>query len=132
MTDQSYVKDIQSKICENAASEYTCITKEWIRNKGTKARTTISDELSSKLNALQTELEVSDLYDNVASRKNVLTRAFPKTLIDKVGLDTLIQRLPEQYQRAAWSAWVSSNYIYQCSLTASNVDFFHFFSDLAK
>lgn len=36
-----------------------------------------------------------------------------------------------QYQRAVWSAWVSSNYIYECSMTASNVDFFHFFSKLA-
>ena len=41
-------------------------------------------------------------------------------------------RLPEQYQRAIWSAWVSSNYIYSCSMQASNVDFFHFFSKLAN
>jgi glutamate dehydrogenase len=53
-------------------------------------------------------------------------------LIDKVGLDELMVRLPEQYQRAVWSAWVSSNYIYECSLSASNVDFFHFFSRLAQ
>jgi glutamate dehydrogenase len=129
---QSYVKDIQQKICENAAHEYACIAKEWNRQKGTKARTTISDLLSSTLNDLQNELEVSDLYDNVSSRKHVLARAIPKTLVDKVGLDTLMQRLPEQYQRAIWSAWVSSNYIYSCSMQASNVDFFHFFSKLAS
>ncbi|WVQ84205.1 hypothetical protein IAT38_006356 [Cryptococcus sp. DSM 104549] len=129
---QSYVKDIQQKICENAAAEYTCISKEWTRNKGSKSRTTISDQLSSTLNDLQNELEVSDLYENLASRKHVLTRAIPKTLVDKVGLEVLMQRLPEQYQRAVWSAWVSSNYIYQCSMTASNVDFFHFFSQLSS
>nr|KIR83237.1 glutamate dehydrogenase [Cryptococcus tetragattii IND107] len=128
---QNYVKDIQQKICENAAQEYTCITKEWLRNKGTKARTTISDQLSSTLNQLQAELEQSDLYENVGSRKNVLNKAFPKTLVDKVGLETLMQRLPEQYQRATWSAWVSSHYIYECGMTASNVDFFHFFSKLS-
>ncbi|WWC59390.1 uncharacterized protein I303_101945 [Kwoniella dejecticola CBS 10117] len=128
---QSYVRDIQSKICENAAAEYTCITKEWLRNKGSKSRTLISDTLSSTLNDLQNELEVSDLYENIASRKNVLSRAIPKTLVDKVGLDTLMERLPEQYQRAIWSAWVSSHYIYECSLQASNVDFFHFFSKLS-
>ncbi|ORY27092.1 glutamate dehydrogenase [Naematelia encephala] len=129
---QSYVKDIQQKICENAAAEYSCITKEWHRSKGTKSRTSISDALSSSLNELQNELEVSDLYENLQSRKNVLSRAIPKTLVDKVGLDTLMTRLPEQYQRAVWSAWVSSNYIYECSMTASNVDFFHFFSKLAQ
>jgi glutamate dehydrogenase len=94
-------------------------------------RTRITDQLSSALNDLQNQLEVSDLYDNVASRKNVLGRAFPKTLIDKVGLEVLMERLPEQYQRAVWSAWVSSNYVYQAGMGASNVDFFHFFSRLS-
>ena len=130
--DQSYVKDIQQKICENAAAEYSCIAKEWTRQKGTQTRTSLSDQLSSTLNDLQNELEVSDLYDNIASRRNVLSKAFPKTLVDKVGLDELTKRLPEQYQRAVWSAWVSSNYIYSCSMQASNVDFFHFFSKLAN
>ncbi|KAL7418622.1 NAD-dependent glutamate dehydrogenase [Cryptotrichosporon argae] len=128
---QSYVKDIQHKICENAAAEYNCISKEFHRQKGAKPRTLISDQLSSTLNELQNELEGSDLYDSIQSRKNVLARAMPKTLVDKVGLDALMQRLPEAYQRAVWSAWVSSNYIYECSLTATNVDFFHFFSKLA-
>jgi glutamate dehydrogenase len=94
--DQSYVKDIQQKICENAAAEYSCITKEYHRNKSAKPRTIISDELSSTLNQLQSDLEVSDLYENMASRKNVLSRALPRTLIDKIGLEVLMQRLPEQ------------------------------------
>jgi glutamate dehydrogenase len=72
------------------------ITKEYHRNKSAKPRTIISDDLSSTLNQLQHDLEVSDLYENMASRKNVLSRAFPRTLIDKIGLDVLMQRLPEQ------------------------------------
>ncbi|WOO79432.1 NAD-specific glutamate dehydrogenase [Vanrija pseudolonga] len=128
---QSYVKDIQQKICENAAAEYNCINKQWHKLKGAKPRTLISDQLSSTLNKLQDDLEFSDLYDNVKSRNNVLAHAFPKTLQDKIGLDKLVERLPEVYLRAVWSAWVSSNYIYQNSLEATNVDFFHFFSKLA-
>lgn len=146
------MKDIQQKICENAAAEYAwwvaskrlkghqtdhssfpadlacfsigsvttvdpflpmsllfsgypayptfgSITKDWHRNKGSKSRTIISDQLSSTLNDLQNELEVSDLYENVQSRKHVLARAIPRTLVDKVGLDTLMQRLPEQVSR---------------------------------
>ena len=108
------------------------ITKEYQRNKGSKPRTIISDQLSSTLNDLQAQLESSDLYDNLQSRKNVLSRAIPRTLVDKIGLDELMRRLPEQYQRAMWSAWVSSNYIYETgSLAATPVDFYHFFSKLA-
>ncbi|KAE9386234.1 NAD(P)-binding protein [Gymnopus androsaceus JB14] len=66
---QSYVKDIQEKITENAAAEFHCLWKEHTRLQGAKPRTTISDELSSTLNNLQAELESSDLFEDVPSRK---------------------------------------------------------------
>ena len=108
---QSYVKDIQEKITENAAAEFHCIWKEHARLQGAKPRTTISDELSSTLNDLQAELESSDLFDDVASKKGVMKRAIPKTLVDRVGLDKLLERLPEPYQRALFSSWVASHYV---------------------
>jgi len=82
------------------------ITKEWQRNKGSKSRTTISDQLSSSLNELQNELEVSDLYENIQSRKHVLARAIPRTLVDKIGLDTLMKRLPEQVR--GYHIWLNT------------------------
>lgn len=108
---KSYVQDIQQKITENAASEFQCIWKEHQRVGGSKPRTLISDELSSKLNNLQAELEASDLFDDVPSRKGVMRRAIPKTLVEKVGLDTLLKRLPEPYQRALFSSWVASHFV---------------------
>src|SRR6266852_2067540 len=103
---QSYVKDIQDKIAENAALEFSCIWREHARLQGAKARTTISDELSITLNNLQTELESSDLFDDAPSRTSVLNRAIPQTLVDKIGLDTLTERLPKPHQRALFSSWV--------------------------
>jgi NAD-specific glutamate dehydrogenase len=108
---QSYVKDIQGKIVENAANEFSCIWREHARLRGVKPRTTISDELSQTLNNLQAELEGSDLYDDVSSRNGVMRRAIPKTLIDLLGLDKLLTRLPEAYQRALFSSWVASHYV---------------------
>ena len=108
---QSYVKDIQGKIVENAANEFSCIWKEHARLRGVKPRTTISDELSQTLNNLQAELEGSDLYDDVPSRNGVMRRAIPKTLIDLLGLEKLLTRLPEAYQRALFSSWVASHFV---------------------
>ncbi|KAF9241089.1 NADH-dependent glutamate dehydrogenase [Melanogaster broomeanus] len=129
---QSYVKDIQAKITENAAAEFQCIWREHARLQGAKARTQISDELSISLNDLQAELEGSDLFDDVRSRKDVMCRAIPKTLVDQIGLDTLLERLPESYQRALFSSWVASHFIYKYGVNGSSVDFFHFARDLAK
>ena len=108
---QSYVKDIQGKIVENAANEFSCIWKEQARLRGVKPRTTISDELSQTLNNLQAELENSDLFDDIPSRHGVMRRAIPKTLVDLVGLETLLTRLPEPYQRALFSSWVASHFV---------------------
>jgi glutamate dehydrogenase len=108
---QSYVRDVQEKIIENAAAEFQCLWREHSRFQGTKPRSTISDELSSTLNSLQAELENSDLFDHVPSRNGVIRRAIPKTLVEKVGLETLLERLPEPYQRALFSSWVSSHFV---------------------
>lgn len=112
---QSYVRDIQQKITENAAAEFQCIWREYTRLQGAKSRTLISDELSSSLNNLQAELEASDLFDDVPSRRGVMQRAIPKSLVEKVGLDTLLKRLPEPYQRALFSSWVASHFVSLCS-----------------
>ncbi|KAG2010347.1 glutamate dehydrogenase [Coprinopsis cinerea AmutBmut pab1-1] len=129
---QNYVKDVQEKIAENAANEFQCIWREHARLGGTKPRTTISDELSQTLNNLQAELESSDLFDDLPSRKGVLRRAIPKTLVDKIGLETLMERLPETYQRALFSSWVGSHFIYKHGVNASSVDFFLFARGLAQ
>ena len=75
---QSYVKDIQTKIRDHAALEFSCIWKEHARLGGAKPRTLLSDELSTKINDLQTELESSDLFDDLPSRRSVLNQAIPQ------------------------------------------------------
>ncbi|KAG8832193.1 NAD-dependent glutamate dehydrogenase [Serendipita sp. 399] len=129
---QQYVKEIQGKIVENAALEFGCIWKEHSRAGGSKPRTIISDELSSTLNNLQAELESSDLFEDVASRRGVLNRAIPQTLVKQVGLDVLMKRLPEPYQRALFSSWVAAHFIYKYGVAGSNVDFFNFARTLAR
>ncbi|KAG2758008.1 NAD-specific glutamate dehydrogenase [Suillus brevipes Sb2] len=129
---KKYVKEIQDKISENAAAEFHCIWREHARLQGAKPRTQISDELSMRLNNLQAELELSDLFDDVPSRRGVMKRAIPTTLVDQVGLDALLERLPETYQRALFSSWVASHYIYKYGVNSSSVDFFHFARDLAR
>jgi glutamate dehydrogenase len=108
---KSYVHDVQEKINENAAAEFHCIWREHARLQGSKPRTTISDELSSTLNDLQAELEGSDFFEDISSRKAVMRHAIPKTLVEQVGLETLLERLPETYQRALFSSWVASHFV---------------------
>ncbi|CAE6431608.1 unnamed protein product [Rhizoctonia solani] len=129
---ESYVKDIQAIISSNASLEAGCIQREFQRLNGSKPRTLISDELSSKLNDLQAELESSDLFDDNASRRGVLGRAIPQTLVKQVGLDALLERLPEPYQRALFSSWVAAHFIYKYGVNGTSVNFFNFARTLAE
>lgn len=106
----AYVRDIQSKITENAAAEFACIWKAHTRGLF-DTRTQTSDALSTTLNNLQAELEASDLFEDRPSREGVLRRAIPQTLVSKVGLEALVKRLPEAYQRALFSSWVASHFV---------------------
>ncbi|KAJ7429933.1 NAD+ dependent glutamate dehydrogenase [Mycena galericulata] len=115
---------MQAKITENAAE---CIWREHARCGGSKPRTTISDELSPTLDNLQAEFECSHVFEDVPSHEGVI-----RMLVDKIGLPTLLERLPEPYQRALFLSWVTSHFIYKYGMNGSSVDFFHFARDLAS
>jgi len=129
---QSYVKDIQAKIRDNAALEFSCIWKEHARPGGAKPRALLSDELSTKINDLQTELESSDLFEDLPTRRAVLSHAIPQTLLHEIGLDVLMKRLPEPYQRALFSAYFASQFIYRYGIDATAVNFFQFSKSFAS
>lgn len=119
---QTYVKEIQARIIDNATAEFHCIWKEYARLQGVKSRAIISDELSVKLSSLQIELENSDLFDDEVRRKKIISCAVPAILLEKVGMEPLVERLPITYQRALFSSWVASQFVSFCAL--SYTDFF--------
>jgi glutamate dehydrogenase len=108
---QTYVKEIQARITDNATAEFHCIWKEYARLQGAKPRSIISDELSLKLSSLQTELENSDLFADEVPKKKAISCAVPAILLEKVGLDVLVERLPIIYQRALFSSWIASQFV---------------------
>lgn len=63
------------------------------------------------MNLLIQELETSDLFDDVSTRRAVLSKAVPPTLLKQVPLDTLTKRLPEPYQRALFSSFMASQFV---------------------
>lgn len=126
----NYVQEIQSIIGKNAASEFNCIWKESLATK--KPRAVLTDEIGSLLIKLQSDLEASDLYANETARLAVLNKAIPKTLIEQVGIEVLLQRLPAKYLQSLFSSFVASNFVYKCGPRASQVDFYGYMSGLAS
>ena len=88
---KAYVKEVQATIKENARLEFEAI---WREHKQTKiARSTLSDTLSVAITKLDEELQRTDLWKDEKLRRSVLRDALPKLLLEKIGLDLIIERV---------------------------------------
>ena len=123
---EAYVQQVQAVIKRNARLEFEAI---WREHEATGvSRSVLSDRLSTAITNLDEELQGTELWDNVALRRDVLGDALPSLLLDKVGLDTILQRVPENYLRAIFGSYLSSRFIYEKGISASQFAFFSFMS----
>lgn len=119
---KAYVKEVQAKICENARLEFEAIWREHEQT-GT-ARSLLSDKLSVAITDLDSELQHSDLWANQTIRRAVLQDALPRLLLDKIGLDTIVSRVPESYLRAIFGSYLASRFVYEFGSQPSQFAFY--------
>lgn len=117
-----YVKAVQSIIEKNAELEFEILWKEHERTK--IPRSILSDNLSFAIIKLNAELQTTTLWDNVPLRRIVLSDAFPSILLSKLGLDTLLKRVPETYVKAIFGSYLASRFVYQYGTEPSQFAFF--------
>ncbi|KAJ3379287.1 NAD-dependent glutamate dehydrogenase, partial [Entophlyctis sp. JEL0112] len=103
--------DFTSQMTSTAAMEFECLWNEAERTKLPKS--VLSDKLSLGIVKLNGELQNTTLWENVALRRAILAEAFPKLLVDEIGLDTLMARVPESYVRAIFGSYLASRFVYK-------------------
>jgi glutamate dehydrogenase len=82
--------------------------------------------LSNAIVQLQSQLQGSGLWENAELRTSVLKRAFPRLLLDTIGLETLLERVPENYVKAIFGAYLASQFVYKYGPHPDNFAFFEF------
>ncbi|KAJ9142037.1 NAD-specific glutamate dehydrogenase [Coniochaeta hoffmannii] len=123
---KQYVKAVQEKICENARLEFEAI---WRENQQTGTpRSVLSDTISNAITKLDQELQHSELWQDEKIRRSVLADALPNLLIEKIGLDTIIQRVPDSYLRAIFGSYLASRFVYEYGSSPSQFAFYDFMS----
>ncbi|GES64461.1 NAD-specific glutamate dehydrogenase [Aspergillus terreus] len=120
----NYVKQVQEVIKQNATLEFEAIWRE--HEQTGMLRSVLSDRLSVAITKLDEELQETELWDNVELRRSVLNDALPKLLLDKIGLDTILQRVPENYLRAIFGSYLASRFVYEYGSSPSQFSFFDF------
>ena len=119
---KAYVREVQETIKENARLEFEAI---WREHEETKIpRSTLSDTLSIAITKLDEELQKTDLWKNQKLRRSVLADALPKLLLEKIGLDLIIERVPDNYLRAIFGSYLASRFVYEFGGSPSQFAFF--------
>lgn len=118
----AYVKSVQEVIKRNARLEFEAIWREHAESG--EARSILSDKLSVAITKMDEELQNSDLWHDENFRRGILNEALPDLLVDKIGLDTILQRVPDNYLRAIFGSYLASRFIYECGINASQFAFF--------
>lgn len=121
---QEYVRDVQATIQENARLEFEAIWRE--HEQTGKPRSILSDDLSYAINDLTEELSASNLWHDTKFRDSILSEALPKILVKKIGLQTIINRVPDNYLMAIFGSYLASRFIYEKGTSPSQFAFFEF------
>ncbi|KAI9761651.1 MAG: glutamate dehydrogenase (NADP(+)) gdh1 [Chaenotheca gracillima] len=123
---KDYVKEVQETIKRNAMLEFEAIWRE--HQQTGVARSTLSDTLSIAITKLDEELQNTDLWKKIELRRSVLEDALPQLLLEKIGLDTILERVPDNYLRAIFGSYLASRFVYQFGSSPSQFAFFDFMS----
>ncbi|RVX67354.1 NAD-specific glutamate dehydrogenase [Exophiala mesophila] len=122
---KSYVKEVQETIQRNARLEFEAIWRE--HEKTGVPRSQLSDQLSLAITKLDEELQnFSELWDNEPLRLAIFKEALPQTLQAKVGLDKILERVPDNYLKAIFGSYMASRFVYEYGATPSQFAFFDF------
>lgn len=88
---KSYVKEVQEVIQRNARFEFDAIWRE--HEETGLPRSVLSDKISVAIVTLDNQLQHSDLWNDLELRISILRDALPKTLIEKIGFKTIVERV---------------------------------------
>ncbi len=122
------VKEITDRIEHNARCEFELLWKEH------QARATpftlLSDQVSERINRIADAVMNSPFITDHKLRILMITRYTPKVLMEAVGLEALVERVPSAYLDAVMAASIASDFVYQHGLGAYEVEFAEYLQQL--
>lgn len=127
---KQYVKEVIDIIKQNARMEFEIIWKENTRTGIPRA--ILTDMISEKINQIKDSIRESDLIKDKALLRKVIEVGVPASLIKLVGVNRIINKLPENYLRALFASRLAGRYVYAHGLEANEIDFYKFLEEFKK
>lgn len=127
---QQYVSEVLQKIRSNARLEFEVLWSE--HQSGKIPFSILTDQLSDKINQVADSIHHSELCQNPQLIKRVVELHCPPCLVKKLGINTIIKRVPDNYLQAITSSWLGSHFIYKYGLNTDEITFYQYLSNILK
>jgi glutamate dehydrogenase len=127
---QRYVEQILAIIRANARAEFELMWREHQARQVPLAL--LSNRISERINATADAMATSALVKDFKLRRKVLTQCTPAALLELVGIENIMARVPENYLDALVATTVATRFIYGRGLAANEVDFYGFIAELER
>ncbi len=125
---EAYIDEIIQIIKKNARLEFNLLWDEHER-KGTPF-TKLTNMVSSKINRLTDAVFTSSLHQNINLRRKVVSEYAPKPLLDLVGIENILKRVPENYLCSIVSTKIATDFVYTRGIETNEIDFYNYLREL--
>lgn len=122
-----YIQGILDIIRLNARLEFEIIWKESAQKN--IPRSTLSDLISEKINQVKDAIYSSELFNDEDLFQKVIKCCCPDVLIQQIGFEKILERVPISYLKAIFASRLASRYVYRYGLDANEIDFFEFIKE---
>ena len=127
---KSYIESVLETIKNNARSEFKLLWNEHEKSK--IPFTNLTNRLSKKINDITDAMFKSELPAQEKLREKIITEYVPRPLLDLVGVENILNRVPAPYLDAIVASKVATNYIYRHGLDSNEIDFFNYLSEYIR
>ena len=119
---QQYVNEIIQTVKDNARKEFEVL---WSENAKTgQPFTHLTNIVSRKINDLTDSIFNSELPANPQLKKKLIEDYAPASLLELVGLDSILERVPENYLNAIVATRLATGFVYSHGLEGNEIDFY--------
>jgi glutamate dehydrogenase len=127
---QRYVREVLAIVTRRADQEFELLWKTH-EERGTPL-SVLSDTVSAKINEITAAIEASALFENTAVRRSAFRQHAPACLLEEIGMDALLARVPVSYQRAVCARSVASGFIYSVGIEAGFEDYRRYVEEFSR
>jgi glutamate dehydrogenase len=126
---RKYVEEIVSTIRRNARLEFDLLWRE--HEKSGVPFTLLTNMVSSKINDITDAVSSSDLPNSKKIKERIIGEYSPKPLLDLVGLESILKRVPRNYLKAIVATRIATGFVYRFGLDTNEVDFYDYVRSLS-